>query len=549
MAIKIRDLQSGKVLSVDQDEITLGRQGGKADVGVPNRGVSGMHARLFRKNNDWFIEDLNSSNGTLVDGRRINERVRLNIKSRFVLHNHSFEVQHIEVDAGAETTVYDSGVSKPDERVEPSGHAEKSNEKDKNKEREPTGDAPTTDLPLDDGKENLSTFLRLSIADAFDFYIAAIPALLTGPIRFVDDGVENYRVSALSSRGIFSYMVPTQVFVVLFSVLSTGLGALLAGAFSLQTLVSPLITFAISIVVIALLAPIYHPLTAFVVRILKGQSTYASRSNFLATSLTVVPLSAFFAALATLLQIVPVPFLPLLGHLGMLFATLVSVYIASAWLRHFNVLKAVHILVTILGLLGAVASALAQVRTLMSTTTTVQASDTTAGQVIEIPPVANTAALPTGTKSTPQAETAKNPESPPTGESPEDTPPANPTQGPSTEKSNGSGKAEATPSASEEVSSAPPRQSNYSTFLKRREHIESRIDKDPTLLKKSGILTLYRELHRTSSAIKKKFKRAQKRDGESRVQEKLLQAEVYEATVRIVDTLFAKLQEIDNQAR
>lgn len=43
--------------------------------------ASGRHARLFRRGNDWFVEDLDSRNGTFVGGYRIDQPERLEVGS------------------------------------------------------------------------------------------------------------------------------------------------------------------------------------------------------------------------------------------------------------------------------------------------------------------------------------------------------------------------------------------------------------------------------------------------------------------------------------
>lgn len=43
--------------------------------------ASGRHARLFRRGNDWFVEDLDSRNGTFVGGYRIDQPERVVIGS------------------------------------------------------------------------------------------------------------------------------------------------------------------------------------------------------------------------------------------------------------------------------------------------------------------------------------------------------------------------------------------------------------------------------------------------------------------------------------
>lgn len=59
------------------DEITVGRGGGCGIV-LPEDGfVSTVHARLFRRGDDLFVEDLGSRNGTFLNGDRLATPTRL----------------------------------------------------------------------------------------------------------------------------------------------------------------------------------------------------------------------------------------------------------------------------------------------------------------------------------------------------------------------------------------------------------------------------------------------------------------------------------------
>ncbi|MGB5831454.1 MAG: FHA domain-containing protein [Thiohalocapsa sp.] len=58
------------VLQTDRDQITVGRDPG-SDLIIDNIGVSQNHARSFREGGSYWIEDLQSTNGTLVNGRKI----------------------------------------------------------------------------------------------------------------------------------------------------------------------------------------------------------------------------------------------------------------------------------------------------------------------------------------------------------------------------------------------------------------------------------------------------------------------------------------------
>ncbi len=58
---------------VDQDEIFIGRDTKKCQIVLDDPEVSSVHAVLRKKNADVSIEDLNSSNGTIINGERINK--------------------------------------------------------------------------------------------------------------------------------------------------------------------------------------------------------------------------------------------------------------------------------------------------------------------------------------------------------------------------------------------------------------------------------------------------------------------------------------------
>lgn len=53
------------------DELTIGRAPGCAVALPADNFVSTVHARVFRQDGDYWVEDLGSTNGTLVNGRRI----------------------------------------------------------------------------------------------------------------------------------------------------------------------------------------------------------------------------------------------------------------------------------------------------------------------------------------------------------------------------------------------------------------------------------------------------------------------------------------------
>ena len=59
------------------DEVTVGRAPGCGVVLTDDTFVSQVHARVFRRNRDVLVEDLGSTNGTFVNGDRIDTITRI----------------------------------------------------------------------------------------------------------------------------------------------------------------------------------------------------------------------------------------------------------------------------------------------------------------------------------------------------------------------------------------------------------------------------------------------------------------------------------------
>ena len=59
------------------DEVTVGRAPGCGVVLTEDTFVSQVHARVFRRNKEVLVEDLASTNGTFVNGERIDKVTRI----------------------------------------------------------------------------------------------------------------------------------------------------------------------------------------------------------------------------------------------------------------------------------------------------------------------------------------------------------------------------------------------------------------------------------------------------------------------------------------
>nr|MDQ2754925.1 FHA domain-containing protein [Actinomycetota bacterium] len=59
------------------DELTVGRAPG-CGVSLPeDTFISQLHARVFRRDGDLYVEDLGSTNGTYLNGKRLSAAVAL----------------------------------------------------------------------------------------------------------------------------------------------------------------------------------------------------------------------------------------------------------------------------------------------------------------------------------------------------------------------------------------------------------------------------------------------------------------------------------------
>ena len=60
------------------DELVLGRSE-DCDFVLGDDYASSRHARVFRRGNHWFVEDLDSRNGTHLSGARIDQPERVDV--------------------------------------------------------------------------------------------------------------------------------------------------------------------------------------------------------------------------------------------------------------------------------------------------------------------------------------------------------------------------------------------------------------------------------------------------------------------------------------
>lgn len=88
--------KTGELITVSRNRFVMGKNPSAADYCITdNQTVSRKHAVLFENNGSWYINDLNSLNGTYVNGSKIlpGQTVRLNNGDEIVLSDEAFLVQ------------------------------------------------------------------------------------------------------------------------------------------------------------------------------------------------------------------------------------------------------------------------------------------------------------------------------------------------------------------------------------------------------------------------------------------------------------------------
>lgn len=79
-----------KEIPLEKDLITIGRKA-ENDIAIDNQAVSGFHAKIFRDPEGYSIEDLNSLNGTFINGQRVGKSL-LNNGDVVLVGVHTMEV-------------------------------------------------------------------------------------------------------------------------------------------------------------------------------------------------------------------------------------------------------------------------------------------------------------------------------------------------------------------------------------------------------------------------------------------------------------------------
>lgn len=80
---KLQYLENGmlqKVL-IEKPVFIIGRMDGQVDLKLQNKAVGKLHAEIIRRNENWYMKDLNSRNGSLINGEKIDSNKEFILKN------------------------------------------------------------------------------------------------------------------------------------------------------------------------------------------------------------------------------------------------------------------------------------------------------------------------------------------------------------------------------------------------------------------------------------------------------------------------------------
>lgn len=385
--LELRNTKTQKSVFVDTRGAVFGREGGDADVKIADQGVSKKHARIYTRKGEWFLEDLNSANGTYVEGQRISQAVLLEPGAMFTLSRQQFEVvQFVEDepevtqaprqdmlpsddsgDADAPSEEYDaSGEDEPAEdeefqetvppnsppsrRPEPRGAPAQASPRSRGASaeeapRRPAGPARSAararpqSIEADEAPAGFDVgyFLK-AVPKAIAYYAAAIPLMLVNPVGFIRRGVEEQKVPAMGTLQLIAYAFPALLAQALLVFLGSLLGQISAGAVSLGSII-PLGALIGAVLGAVISGFLWHPVLNWIVTKLGGDSDARSRSNMFVASMAATALFGVPALLVGIVSFIPVTLLALVPILVQAAVSLIVFLVYYSWFKHFDVMR------------------------------------------------------------------------------------------------------------------------------------------------------------------------------------------------------------------
>lgn len=111
-----RKQMNEKVYRLEQDQITIGR-GEDCDIIIPDRAISRHHAEIIYDRRDYYLVDLESGNGTLLNGKPVHPKERQFLRTNDVIGIDPVEIHFVTdhtPEAAREPGRYDEEITDTD---------------------------------------------------------------------------------------------------------------------------------------------------------------------------------------------------------------------------------------------------------------------------------------------------------------------------------------------------------------------------------------------------------------------------------------------------
>jgi pSer/pThr/pTyr-binding forkhead associated (FHA) protein len=388
MFLQLKDLASQKLITVPEEGMTFGREGGDAQIQVADMGVSKRHAEVFCEQGAWFLKDLGSSNGTMLSNERIGDATEILPGDVFQLSKRKFEVlKVVEDDSGLESEEEqdDPQLAEP-ERKSPAKPAPKAAarsapppaKKPAAQKLAPAGASrePTRAGPESGGDDEVAgaspAQIMAGALKAVPYYLANVPLMLLNPVGTIRKGIEEQPRDPMGRLELIAWALPGTLFAGAVAFIATFIAAIIGGSLggiagSIMVLVLGAVAGVVGAVVMGL---VWHPLTEFfVVKVFKGECDARSRTNFFLQFITVIILTqipnGLSIVLTALIARVGLPFLLIIPIVIGAVATALVFFLQYKWYESFNVARWVKIVMLVLMALSAL-STLARIPTVLS---------------------------------------------------------------------------------------------------------------------------------------------------------------------------------------
>jgi len=104
--------QEQKSHELDRPSMVVGREAG-CDIHIDNLGISRKHCAFINRGEAFLVQDLNSSNGTYVNGQKITERF-LNDGDEVIIGKYTLKFRNTAQNAAVPTVAAEAGSEIPD---------------------------------------------------------------------------------------------------------------------------------------------------------------------------------------------------------------------------------------------------------------------------------------------------------------------------------------------------------------------------------------------------------------------------------------------------